>query len=75
MKSYSKSRLIIVLGLLFHSLGIVAYSQVKEVWVRMYDRPGTKGKDIATSLALDPAGNIYVTGTSEVPSASSDTVM
>jgi uncharacterized delta-60 repeat protein len=34
-----------------------------ELWVRRYDGPGG-GSDQATALAVDDAGNVYVTGTS-----------
>src|SRR3990170_5849355 len=40
---------------------IPALAQVDTAWVRRYNSP-FNGSDIATALAVDDSGNVYVTG-------------
>jgi len=44
------------------------------LWVRTYDDPANNSSDIARAIALDPAGNIYITGTCEGNSHADDVV-
>jgi hypothetical protein len=56
-------RLIIplVLGL----LGVSASAQVQQAWVARYNNGITNGSNQAAKMALDAAGNIYVSGFSQ----------
>ena len=50
----------ILFGFLF-PLSSLSFSQVTEDWVRNWNDPSNQ-EDIATSIAADDAGNVYVTG-------------
>lgn len=54
-------------------LSTMGYSQVSQAWLQRYNGPGN-GSDGAQSLALDTAGNIYVTGYSNAASNNTDYV-
>src|SRR5690349_18424482 len=53
----------VILSLLFFSLTITVFAQVSTVWEKRYDGPGAD-YDNAASVAVDPAGNVYVGGPS-----------
>jgi len=46
---------------------VEAFAQVDTAWVRRY--PGPYGDDYASAIAVDGAGNVYVTGASRGPGA------
>jgi uncharacterized delta-60 repeat protein len=48
-------------------VSIPAFAQVDTAWVRRY--PGPYGDDYAYAIAVDGAGNVYVTGASRGPGA------
>lgn len=50
--------------LFFLLSSVPAFAQVDTAWVRRYNGPGN-GLDIAFDLAVDNAGNVYVTGISD----------
>jgi uncharacterized delta-60 repeat protein len=58
---------------LFFLLNTMAYSQVSQAWLQRYNGPGNSS-DGAQSLALDTAGNIYVTGSSSAAPNNTDYV-
>jgi hypothetical protein len=52
----------LILGIVL-SIGESVSAQVTEEWVARYNGPGNGGEN-ATALAVDPQGNVYVTGSS-----------
>ncbi|WP_018611551.1 SBBP repeat-containing protein [Segetibacter koreensis] len=48
---------------LFLFASIVCFSQAVQQWERVYNGPGD-GRDIVRSMAVDSAGNVYITGSS-----------
>lgn len=48
------------------------YGQVTEAWVVSYDGPMNYDYDTASAMVLDEQGNIYVTGSAEMPGCRSD---
>ena len=51
---------------LFHGLsGVSAVGQIQQAWVSRYNNGIANGTHQALKMALDPAGNIYVTGFSQ----------
>jgi hypothetical protein len=57
------SRLTILL--LFGVLAFSASAQVQQAWVAKYNNGILKGTNQAVKMALDSAGNIYITGFSQ----------
>ena len=64
--SFCLSAFVLLLGLL---PGIVAADVVDTVWLRRYAQPGYCN-DEATAMFVDRAGNVYVTGPSQVAEGS-----
>ncbi|MFQ5713209.1 MAG: SBBP repeat-containing protein [Candidatus Scalinduaceae bacterium] len=68
MHKYRRWGLGLIMGWVFIFFGTtipadVAEAQVTEEWVSRYDGPATKFSiDVANDIALDAAGNVYVTG-------------
>jgi hypothetical protein len=50
---------------------LTAHSQVTQEWAARFDGPGT-GDDRANAIAVDPAGNVYVTGQGGIAGSSVD---
>jgi hypothetical protein len=48
----------------FDYLTIKYNADLDSVWTRRYNNPGINDYDLSNALALDAAGNVYVTGTS-----------
>jgi hypothetical protein len=63
-------RALILLAVLCLAAGAAAYAGVDTAWVRRYDGPA-HGDDWATRIAVDTAGNVYVTGASASDTSSS----
>lgn len=61
---------IIILTITF-TLNLCVYSQVSQQWVARY-KPSTGGVSEARDITTDAAGNVYVTGVSNVPVTSLD---
>jgi hypothetical protein len=58
-------RLFLLLAALVVTTPSVAAAQVTELWVARYHGPVAGSSDGAQAIALDAAGNLYVTGTSQ----------
>src|SRR5438876_1147461 len=57
------NKIFFVLFITHYSL-LIVNAQVMQQWVRRYDGPAGNGIDFANAIAVDAAGNIYVTGMS-----------
>jgi Beta-propeller repeat. len=66
-------RTCILISICIAALGAAStsYSQVTQDWVQTYNGPGN-GIDVAFSITVDNAGNVYITGNSPGQTSAND---